>query len=454
MAYRLCTVRLADVWDPAADPISSTTQLLLTGLGLKSGLNTSWIYKETVGEYDPLYADHTGCIRSLYHNESDSMVYLLPLGYYGPQLVMENVVNSENTMISSMYQKDDGGDPTHVLDFLDGYSTLQWFVTSCFATVLCLLLALGMTFRRMNSNRTKPTLHRVKRTIGVLLSCSLNQHSNCGSLKLTLSISCAYTVLTLLAYYSHFYLTSMIKTEMVVPKRPPTYDSYKDILDRNAKPLWISKMGDELMFRDAVKGSRAAKIWDRAVKRGINQSIIDSSPEDGSGGEPDLMGTIGPILKSMTNGSAVGLLSRLVTTLAVSNMCAYLRAADKYPDFNAWVRVDEEAVEYLRVLPVSKSLPPEVRRRMRRGPQAALEADLLYGFVTKTFKFKAESPAGHLREVEECMSNVMVLAEHEVDAVPVAHFIDLFTVCLIGLLVTSVIWLAEKVSHLLSPPSS
>ena len=77
-------------------------------------------------------------------------------------------------------------------------------------------------------------------------------------------------VLLLFAVFSFlimFYFSSMIKTEMVVQRRPETISSYEDLLAKpNIKPLWAKPLNDHWDFMNAGGNTAEGRIWERARK--------------------------------------------------------------------------------------------------------------------------------------------------------------------------------------------
>ena len=90
-------------------------------------------------------------------------------------------------------------------------------------------------------------------------------------------ISFAYSLLTLTTFYATFYLTAMIKTDMVVFKRPETIESLTQLLHSDRHALWAELLDDSDSFRFADPKSTQGKLWSKACKRGLNESIIGTN---------------------------------------------------------------------------------------------------------------------------------------------------------------------------------
>lgn len=388
---------------------------------------------------------------SIDRNESDFAFAPPVMDYFGPNVLMENVATADVIMIDTVYRPlgREGDSPknesTHVLDFLSGYSMTHWYCTLLFAALICCLmwLALRTTPAMSRAERVRrqawPPIRRalkmkrlskkksIKTTANVLISCVLKQHSNCSSLPLRFAVSITYTVLTLLAFFSALFLTSMISTEMVVLKPPPVYRTYQDLLDHDVVPVWHKFSGDAVVFEKAKPGSDQRRIWDQAVKRGINQSILDLGASIG----PEAMSSMRPLVNRVMERKVVGLCNDIITRSAVSNACALKSAHSLDYLVNAFYRKDPHQEETLRVFPMFAGISLEKRkflRRMRR--HKIIGSGLFQELITKRFEFYIANNDKDTRAVAECMANVILMPKVEHVAVPLSHYYDLSVLCL------------------------
>lgn len=405
--------------------------------------NVTWVIGDTTGGRDPVTGEYTGCVLSLDRNESDVGMVIVPFDYYGPRIQLDNFVMSDNPVIGSVYSTTYKLEKSaHVLDFLSGYTTGSWVCTVIMTLATCILLGLTIKVRSCRPRRRQRTFANVWRTChSVLLSCALKQHSGCHSLlKRSFGARFVYLLLNVLALFSALFLTSMIKTQMIVEQRPPTFDSYQDLIDQNITPLWISSINDQTPFSNARPGSKERQIWDQAVERGIDRSLLSLKMNDW-----DVMRYLEPFLDLIKQRKAASLSNRRTTEAGQSNACAGLYTYNKNVNVSAYSKADPDAKQYLRALPVSSRISPTRRKAIRKAILCAVEGGALQA-LQGSFKFYAFSNEGHVSEVEECMSNQVRLPEHGHTPVPLPHYYDLLRVDLCCLLLAFLIlWLESCV---------
>ena len=252
---------------------------------------------------------------------------------------------------------------------------------------------------------------------------------------------------TLLAFFTSLFLTSMIKTCAVVPRPPQVYRSYRDLLDADATPIWVREAGDAVAFRDAVPGSEEREIWDHAASRGLQQSFL--SPDDAHLPMKALDAMI-----SIGYRRSVGLTSRLVTRLAVSNMCAYMRSNGLFPDTFPFVTADSRVRQFLRVAVGAAHVADGVRRYIVRRIMPLIETQSFEHLVLQQFKafltkgVRETSKTGSIAAaIEECEGNVVRSSESRSPAgVQVAYLHSLFLMLLVSAGIASSILLAEVAS--------
>jgi hypothetical protein len=225
---------------------------------------------------------YDGCLGSLQRNESDIAVTFPLDDYYGPVIEPWVPLWADYPIIGSTYNKNNvSRQATRVLDFVGGFGVTSWILSGVATGFMMILLMASWLLRKErketarqrkacengNPIRKKKKWFRrmtlIRTCYGNMLtmtiSCILKQNGNCVNLKMTTLISMLYTLLTLLCFFASYFLTSMIKTHMVIVKPPMTYNSYQDILDHDAVPGWLAEFDDQRTFRDAETEQRQRK---------------------------------------------------------------------------------------------------------------------------------------------------------------------------------------------------
>jgi hypothetical protein len=228
-----------------------------------------------------------------------------------------------------------------------------------------------------------------------------------------------YLLMNLLGFYTGYFLTSMIKTEMVALDPPAVYTSYQELIDHDVIPKWLEDAGEHSTFQFAAEGSPERKIWDRVAERGINQSII--SLQAALNSDPSVLLAH---IHQAAERKAVLMHRFLLARLFVSNMCAFARQNGLVPRSNAFITSDPTAREEVIMMLGSVHADQRFQRVMRSSLCRKVER----GLFVKTFDpfiFLVASNEGHVAEVEECMASVIVAPEHNSQAVPLHHYRDL-----------------------------
>jgi hypothetical protein len=435
---RICFVYIPNAIDmnvlpPYEPPFNFLPNFLFE---MRPALNITWVKEYSMGSLvNPETLEHDGCIGSIQRNESDTSVNLGWNRYYGSNVTTWTSYFSDKTQIGTMYSTEQiGNHSTHVMDFLEGYSQTHWIMTLSLLLALCSLLHFNL--KKIASNRNSPFC----KTIDFLTACTLNQHSHCGNIDMNRTTNCLYTFMTLLTFFTAYFLTSMIKTEMVALDPPPTIDSYQEILDKDIIPLWLEEFSEHDSFKFADKGSIERRIWDRAVERGLHNSLY--SIKQLTGENPLILLSV---LKLITEQKAVGLGRTLVTRIMGTNCCSLSRRSNIFMQFFAYFHPDERATEVLRVMPGSTLTRDHVRRRVAAGVQRKIESRRYVNYLYKTLSYYLFSNKGKVSEIDRCHNNIIQIPESHIDAVKLSHYRDLISIVTVLFAVALVILLYEPV---------
>ena len=326
------------------------------------------------------------------------------------------------------------GKNTRVLDFVNAYSFDHWIATINSMLFMYVIIMMQMSGSRKRKYVLRERIMKSFRDANsIAVSCILNQHGNCGNINMQPMTNWIYTFMTVLGFYTGYFLTSMIKTEMVVHEPPPIYQSYQDILDHDVPPLWDSETNSHRAFKDAVPGSPEYRIWKRANERGINESLFSASYL-----MEHSLDTVVHFSMDVAIRKRVALLSRLITQLVATTGCALMRSTATLKEINLFERPDANAAEFLRVMLGSSHVRDDVRRQISGKMNRKFEMGTFVHYLHQRFSFMLGSNEGHVAEVEECRSNMIIMPDHDMESVKLYHYRDLFLLCFILLMISKI----------------
>ena len=428
-------------------------------LDILHGTNVT-IHRESTGMgtlVDRSSLIYNGCLGSLQRNESDMMAGEVPMPVPGPGLKHAVIFGFEWMGILSGYRMTDASNSaTHVLDMFLQFSVDYWCLTAAFFFMLFLLLAIALPTPRIRCTRRsfwciiKASLlrneagkqereDRIKRAEQVITACLLNQHSSCPSLLFpTFAPRILYTSCCLLAFYAAYYLTSMIQTNMVVTEAPATVQTYADILKMDKNPLWFAALPDKDDFAFAASDSMEARIWQRALTIGLNQSLIGNSMSEIAGKAMEAV--------KMTS---VLLIRRLLGPVVRHVICSGTRSRDIYTDIYPIYRHDSSAKQRLQVSMQNARMESRasayVRHRIMLAFQGGLKEKAISLFdFSPLLTFTSQESDRKFTVITQCNCNRVLIPETVFSAVVPFHFVSLFALSILLFLLNLLILTWEQ----------
>ena len=404
--------------------------------------NVSFMSSNKLGDMHSETMMFDGCLGRLQRNESDAMIQFVPFPVLGSGLIHSKTGDASKIVIFSMYNNTAAHSDTDVMDAFNSFSPQLWSLVAVFTAILTVIVFMTFRCKLLSIPKSKatgdpvvriPKKQRTRRCIqqAFLIAAAniLKQHT-CYSYKgKSLRGKVVLLVFDLFSFLMVFYFSSMIKTEMVVQKRPETISSYEDVLAKpQTKPLWFKQMGnDHWDFMQANRDTPAGRIWERAQRFGIDSCFLKSGP--------DVQQSVGPVHRK----EAVWLVPSYIVGVIVSNMCLFHHETNMYADINTWVRSDDAAREKLNVLIVSAAMPAESFQKFNRIVGAEFQNHLRYKSLKRIeFSFFPDKMSKSFRD---CMANRIIYHDYEITAVHSAHYSRLFVLSgyflLCGLLVLS-----------------
>ena len=415
-------------------------------LEVTEGLNVSLLQKDTIGHLIEGSSDlYDGCLGSLQANESDTMVFgLNSYPCLGPNLRNGVVILAERLGLASAYPQINVTTDyknTHVMDMFASFSFKLWLLVAAFylASVLLTLLAVRLLLRRRRLDRRNRGSRLLASGMQVLIACLLRQHSSVPSDLLTRkTLSFNYSLTAIASLYLSFYLTSMIKTESVVFKRPFTVESFEELLAFDLRPLWISTFTDSDEFRLAPRGSLNRRLWDRAFARGINESLIETS----------LVAAVNHAVQ-IGHQKEAAIFHDSKATVLIRGACAFSRVRHVMDRTNALFRREEGARERPVALTTNTLTPDSVVRHMSRRVQRISQGRLLQTVVDRTDAstiMGISDPESVFSQIETCASGVIEPVHPDLRPIPLRHYGSLFLSVGAGILLATAVMATEYFS--------
>ena len=396
------------------------------------------VVKET--SFGKLIDDQTmaydGCLGSMQRNASDVMVCFQTMPFKGANLTPATVYGSQQMSILSGYKtvtREEDSVPTHVLDMFLAMSAETWFLLIVLLTALLML----MSARLRMTGRGRKESRRV--AVKALVACLLKQLSS-ASLPQETSVSMIFTIMLQLTFYSGFFLTSMIKTEVVVVHPPVTVKSYQELVDLGRRPLWLEPMPDRLVFQESSSGSMEQAIWRKANDMGLNESLITA----------DMSSALTKLLDA-ANCKSVLLTMKATADTVARVVCMVSRFAQSYETMKPPIATDPEfATDRLVVNVHNHLLHNTIARHIHRQRQRVFQADLIMSsfrffdyrlLVWDTLSLKSSKASA---AVDDCCNNVVDVPHFDMETVPVVHYVTLAGLVVLGYAFAISILLMER----------
>lgn len=400
---------------------------------------------------------YTGCLGKLQANESDITIIGVELPVPGPGLVQGPVIGSDIMMIGSTYNMNVNSSSTDVMECFNAFPPDLW-VLIAFCYVFLFFLTAFIMWADVMFSKSRNMMRRegAIAIYGTMVFCSEPIEADWkivfgDSLKLMASslldhyassanITCSswpFQIIQLfivtLGFYVTFYFGGMIKTDMVVQKRPITIETYEQFLEReDVHPLYNGATRDSWIFADADPSSIEGKIWSRAVKFGAAKSLLIPR-----------LDTVKYFSECVVQQTCVLFTSTRYAPIVFSNFCSLTRSQGVFTDNNVLFKVDEHAKEKLSGLMLSSFISPSLKSGVHYYFRRALDHDLLsHAFQLSYFTL---SPNTGSKSIADCFANTVVTKDdHAIITSPdFHHFVTLFKVQLCYWTVATVILVSE-----------
>ena len=412
--------------------------------------NASLTSSNKLGDMDSKTMMFDGCLGRLQRNESDVMIPVAPFPLLGKGLKHGTTASVSKVVMWSVYNNTAAPSDTDVMDAFNSFTGPLWsltILTAAFLTVVVFLIfRVELLFfsksktagvrglRLMKEQGTRRCFHQA---LLIVTANVLKQHTSYSIRGKLLRRQLILFLFAVFSFLIMFYFSSMIKTEMVVQRRPGTISSYEELLEnRNIKPLWAKQLNVHWDFMHANRNTAEGRIWERAEKIGIDSCFLKS--------RADVQQNIGSISRQEAVWFGPSNLIGVINT----NACAFSRANGMHTDVNTWFRTDENARERLTVLMQAAALPPGSVTKMNRIIEAEFEHHVLYKAL-KRMEFSIFPDTGS-KSLRDCVANRIIYPDHGIEAVHLQHYERLFVLsccCLLFCLLVLSLEVMRNIIH-------
>lgn len=418
-------------------------------MNLARDLNHTYVEADSFGSLvDQVSQTYDGCIGSMQRNESDVAIMWNTLPILGPNLRPSVVSGADQAIIVSTYIRDqesmssadNGTSVAGVLDMYDSVEVSVWLLIGVVFAICVLFMRISVTVARVTAitfrDRLRLRLFRrpFEKLLAVGMACALNQHSSCRSHLFRIPhVLVFYCLLTLFGFLLLFYLSSLVKTELVSHKRPTTVDNYEDILLLGVRPIWLRNLGDHTEFEFAPKDSMEHRIWTRAQEMGMNESLLSLAKG---------MDAVKEMASRIADMEAVLITSEIVASVAAPNVCSFSRSFDFKTYASTYNRNDANAPQHLRGF-VRNAISDHLAQVLEQRLAVAVEM----GITTHSILQLGDtivSSKGHFFEVQICLLNKIVYPDAEHKRQDVSNFIGLFVLMSCGFASALILLWIEK----------
>ena len=384
--------------------------------------NASLMSSNKLGDRDSETMMFDGCLGRLQRNASDVALSLVPFPFPGKGLLHGTTASASKIVMWSAYNNTAVPSDIDVMDAFNSFTDQLWvltFLTTAILTVVIFFifrfkfLSLpeskakgGPLFRLTKRQRTRSCMNQA---LIIITANILKQHTSYSFRGKLLRRRIILFLIAVFSFLIMFYLSSMIKTEMVVQKRPGTISTCEELLAKpNTKPLWAENSNDYRDFMNAKRNTAEKRIWERAIKFGIDSCFLKSDAD------------VKKNMRLINSQEAVWLGPINSISVMVTKACAFHHASGLYPDVNMWYRSDENAPDKLNVMMFSAALRPDSVEKFNRIIQSQFEHHLL----NKALKRLESSFSAHIgiKSVRDCLANRIIYPDHVMDAVHLPHY--------------------------------
>ena len=382
---------------------------------------------DKLGDMNPETRMFDGCLGRIQRNESDIQSPFIAFPVLAPGLEQGYVVQTSKTVILSAYNNTEIPTNTDVMDAFNSLSRPLWSLTALTVFVLTLLTFVAIQTNLLLVRQFKPSRNRrvreskwqskrrsMRQAAVVAAGNVMKQHTSYQYNDRRLSAKIIIFVFAMFTFLIHYYFCAMIKTEMVVQKKPETISSYDEILQKDVRPVWVSQLSAHWDFASAQSDTREGKLWQQATRIGLDKCFIESESD------------VRQVFPSVVQQEAVLIGPSYLERPLITNICAAIKAAGVLMDINIWTKADPSSKEKLTGVMITSAMPQEHVKKLNRVTQAIFEHSLAQKTLKK-LEFSYFPDVGS-RAVHDCLSNMIIFPDQILTPVTLSHYDRLFVV--------------------------
>ena len=241
-----------------AEPVATgVLDLFLQGLRM-AGINSTWQVTSNVGagSFDSVAGAYDGCLGKVQRNESDLILQLFEYPVAAENLTEGLIIYDTSLSIASTYNKIEALSSAQITSSFRSFSHGIWMICLSLILITSMLLKL-----RVMIAVKKRLIRDYSLFYSITHLVRLHPMPDAGVTRKVLFISGSIFSLVVV----HCFLT-LIKTELVVTKDPVLFNSYQDIIDRRAMPIFIKGMGYDEFFKKHGISKARKKLWKYATQ--------------------------------------------------------------------------------------------------------------------------------------------------------------------------------------------
>ena len=248
----------------------------------------------------------TGCFGLLQQNQSDLIATESLYPTIGQNLTNGPVLHADKMAFLSMYKDQFPVRYADIMQSFHAFSAKVWIMIMLSAMFMMFMISCsnflaksqrtamrkwaeqkrwlaqqdkGNAWRGPFASRKMTAKHRFGEQLANMLVSLFNssiKRSFTRTNRNSLSVATLTLMLIIMSFYVSFFFRAIVKTEKVTRTKPPTIETYDDILQSYpAKwPAFFRNLNSHLPFTKADAGSKEWKIWQNAKRTGLNKSLI------------------------------------------------------------------------------------------------------------------------------------------------------------------------------------
>ena len=425
MPLRMCTVPFEYIKKAAGVRGSVWYRLESWGLSREnllkeymSGVNYTITYRGTSGIIsvtDP--SKSSGCYGYLQRNQSDFLAF--PSTINLPDILVPlSVVDQKSISLLSTYkmQEQDIKQETKVMDFVKGFEDDLWIVT--FTTIL--LFALLISLIPMVFGKKQ----RFNNSILWLMAAHVKQAGSLPLprvLKRTLSL---LLIIQLFAFLIGFFLTSMIKTESVVYRKPiGIVDRFEDMIRLKMRPIMYGYDNTQRRSRTSSRDSLMRRHYELSVKMGLDESLILTR----------LVHYKNHVWNLLRGREAI-IVDSFDSLLSSAAFCVIMRSADflsEFIDGYTWISRQHDDNAWTTSMVMRWDADQGIRLLLTKRFMHMMQQDVLTFHKRASIANLVTMMPGKSSLIHKCMSNIIQYPDKIMASLEMKHYRDLFMLLLI-----------------------